>query len=75
MEKNPIRSSAGERDGGPLLKGGMTMQGKILKIWLSPDSAKKSRYGWRTLGGILGIAALAVLLCFSARFLHSRRHG
>lgn len=38
------------------------MQGNILKIWLSPDSAKKSRYGWRTLGGILGIAALAVLL-------------
>ena len=38
------------------------MQGNILKIWLSPDSAKKSRYGWRTLDGILGIAALAVLL-------------
>ena len=38
------------------------MQGKILNLWLSPDTAKKSRYGWRTLGGILGIAALAVLL-------------
>ena len=63
MEKNrPIRSPAGEWDGGPLLKGGMNMQGKILKLWLSPDTAKKSRYGWRTLGGILGIAALAVLL-------------
>ena len=46
------------------------MQGKILKIWLSPDSAKKSRYGWRTLGGILGIAALAVLLiCVGAVWL------
>lgn len=46
------------------------MQGKILKLWLSPDTAKKSRYGWRTLGGILGIAALAMLLiCVGAVWL------
>ena len=48
------------------------MQGKILKIWLSPDTAKKSRYGWRTLGGVLGIAALAMLLtCGGAVWLIS----
>ena len=49
------------------------MQGKILNIWLSPDTANKSRYGWRTLGGILGIAALALLLtCGGAVWLISR---
>ena len=35
---------------------------KVTKIWLSPDSEKKSRYGLRTLGGIVGIAVLALLL-------------
>ena len=35
---------------------------KVTKIWLSPDSEKKSRYGLRTLGGIVGITVLALLL-------------
>lgn len=38
------------------------MQGKILNIWMSPDTGKKSHYGARTLGGIFGIAALTLLL-------------
>ena len=52
------------------------MQGKILNIWLSPDTANKSRYGWRTLGGILGIAALAVLLiCVGAVWLTAKKRS
>lgn len=38
------------------------MQDKIVKIWMSLDTGKKSRCGLRTLGGIAGIAALAMLL-------------
>ena len=38
------------------------MQGAVTHIWMSPDTGKKSRYGPRTLGGIAGIAALAMLL-------------
>ena len=38
------------------------MRGAITHIWMSPDTRKKSRYGLRTLGGIAGIVALAMLL-------------
>ena len=38
------------------------MQGSILHIWMSPGDTKKSRYGVRTLGGVIGITALALLL-------------
>ena len=38
------------------------MQGAVTHIWMSPDTGKKSRYGPRTLGGIAGIVALAMLL-------------
>lgn len=35
---------------------------EIRQIWMSRDTQAKSRYGLRTLGGILGIMALALLL-------------
>lgn len=38
------------------------MRGAITHIWMSPDTREKSRYGLRTLGGIAGIVALAMLL-------------
>ena len=42
------------------------MRGAITHIWMSPDTRKKSRYGLRTLGGIAGIAALAILCVLHA---------
>lgn len=36
-----------------------------MTVWMSKDTAKKSRYASRTLGGILGIAALMLLLCMA----------
>lgn len=41
----------------------------LKKVWLSPDTAQKSRYGFRTLGGIAGITALMVLLIVGGTFL------
>lgn len=35
---------------------------KVRKIWMSPDTGKRSRYAWRTLGGIAGIVLLALIL-------------
>lgn len=35
---------------------------KINKLWMSPDSGGKSRFGLRSIGGVLGITALALLL-------------
>ena len=35
---------------------------KVKQTWMSRDTRRKSRYGVRTLGGILGIAALALAL-------------
>lgn len=32
------------------------------KIWISPDTGKKSRYAWQVLGGILAIVTLMMLL-------------
>lgn len=34
---------------------------EIKQVWMSQDTRKKSRYGLRTLGGVLGIAALVML--------------
>lgn len=34
----------------------------LKQIWMSPETKRKSRYGLRTLGGILGIAALVLVL-------------
>ena len=34
----------------------------VKRIWMSTDTRRKSRYGLRTLGGILGIAVLALVL-------------
>jgi hypothetical protein len=34
----------------------------IKQIWMSPDTQKKSHYSLRTLGGLLGIVALALVL-------------
>ena len=35
---------------------------EIRTIWMSPDTAGKSRYALRTLGGSAGIAVLSLLL-------------
>lgn len=35
---------------------------KVTQIWMSMDTQEKSRYGLRTLGGIFGIAVLALSL-------------
>jgi hypothetical protein len=35
---------------------------ELKKVWMSPDTGKKSRYAWRTLGGIIGIALMMLLL-------------
>lgn len=42
------------------LRGKATM--KVTQIWMSMDTQEKSRYGLRTLGGIFGIAVLALSL-------------
>ena len=34
----------------------------LKQIWMSPETKQKSRYGLRTLGGILGIAVLVLVL-------------
>ena len=38
------------------------MDMNVKKVWMSSDSGGKNRYGLHTLGGILGIAALTMLL-------------
>ena len=42
---------------------------EIEKAWLSTETGKKSRYGYRTIGGILGIVLLMVLLLLGGTFL------
>lgn len=43
-----------------MTKAGISM--KLKKVWMSEDTGKKSHYGVRTIGGVLGIAVLMVLL-------------
>ena len=39
------------------------------KVWMSPETGKRSQYGYRTVGGILGIVLLMTLLLFGGIFL------
>lgn len=42
---------------------------ELKKVWMSPETGKKSRYGYRTVGGILGIVLLMTVLLFMGTFL------
>lgn len=46
---------------------------KIKNLWMSRDSGGKSRFGLRSLGGVLGIVALALLLTGGGTLLMLRR--
>lgn len=41
----------------------------VKKIWMSPNTARNSRYGLRTLGGVLGIALLMTALAVGGTLL------
>ena len=42
---------------------------ELKKVWMSPETEKKSNYGYRTVGGILGIVFLMTALLFAGNFL------
>lgn len=42
---------------------------ELKKVWMSLDTEKKSHYGYRTVGGILGIVFLMTVLLFIGTFL------
>lgn len=42
---------------------------ELKKIWMSPETRKKSHYGYRTVGGILGIVLLMTALLLTGAFL------
>ena len=42
---------------------------ELKKVWMSPETRKKSRYGYRTVGGILGIVLLMTVLLLTGTFL------
>lgn len=42
---------------------------ELKKVWMSPETGRKSRYGWRTLVGVIGIAALALALLVGGTIL------
>lgn len=42
---------------------------EVKKVWMSMETGKKSRYGYRTISGILGIVLLMVLLLGGGTFL------
>ena len=42
---------------------------ELKKVWMSPETGKKSQYGYRTVGGILGIVLLMTALLFTGTFL------
>ena len=46
----------------------------LKQVWMSPDTGKKSRYAWRTLGGIVGIVAVTMLLICGGVFLSFSLH-
>lgn len=41
----------------------------LKKVWMSPDTEKKSIYGYRMIGGIFGIVLLMTLLICGGTFL------
>ena len=42
---------------------------ELKKVWMLPETEKKSHYGYRTVGGILGIVFLMTALLFAGNFL------
>lgn len=42
---------------------------ELKKVWMSPETGKKSQYGHRAVGGILGIVFLMTVLLFTGTFL------
>ena len=42
---------------------------ELKKVWMSPETGKKSQYGYRAVGGILGIVFLMTVLLFTGTFL------
>ena len=38
---------------------------ELKKVWMSPETGKKSQYGYRAVGGILGIVFLMTVLLFT----------
>ncbi len=42
---------------------------ELKKVWMSQETRKKSRYGYRTVGGILGIVLLMTVLLLTGTFL------
>lgn len=42
---------------------------ELKKVWMSPETGKKSQYGYRAVGGILGIVFLMTALLFTGTFL------
>lgn len=45
---------------------------KLKQVWMSPETGRKSHYGYRTVGGILGIVLLMMLLLLVGTFLFQR---
>lgn len=45
---------------------------KLKQVWMSPETGRKSHYGYRTVGGILGIVLLMMLLLLGGTFLFQR---
>ncbi len=45
---------------------------KLKQVWMSPETGRKSHYGYRTVGGILGIVVLRRLLLLVGSFLFQR---
>ncbi len=46
---------------------------ELKKVWMSPDTKKKSKYGYRAVGGILGIVLLMVLLLCGGGYMELKK--
>lgn len=44
---------------------------ELKQVWMSRDTRKKSHYGYRSVGGILGIVLLMMLLLFAGSYLRT----
>lgn len=42
---------------------------ELKKVWMSPETEKKSRYGYRAVGGVLGIVLLMTVLLLAGTML------